>query len=328
MIKTFKKRDKAGMCCFIALLLLFSTSGSGHAMDKVFTIGVVNCVPILSRAVEGFKAGMTEQGYIEGKNVKYIFNGLIQNDQKTIEAEIRKLLSPDVDLLLSVGYEASLEVKKAVEGSDLPILVCFFRGPVESGLIKSFAHPGGNITGVAGMDRTAKALEWLKAINPGIKKVFLPYNPDDRVSAFSNSEIEEATSQLGIEVVFKKVHSVEETVTAIINLPKTVQAVFLVPSPTLNPGSRELCQAAISRGLTTGSSIALDEAVLATFTDDICAVGKETARLAHQIRLGAKPADLPFETSDIFLTVNLKTAEKIRLNIPDYILAQAKTIIR
>jgi putative tryptophan/tyrosine transport system substrate-binding protein len=328
MIKTSKKRDKAGMSCFIALLLLFSASGSGHAMNKVFTIGVVNWVPVLSRAVEGFKAGMTEQGYIEGKNVKYIYNGLIQNDQKTIKAEIRKLLSLDVDLLLSVGYEASLEVKKAVEGTDMPVLVCLFRGPVESGLIKSFAHPGGNITGVAGPDRTAKALEWLKIINPGIKKVFLPYNPDDRVSAFSISELEKAMSQIGIEILFKKAHSVEETVTAIQNLPKTVQAVFMISSPTLNAGSKELCQAAISKGLATGATIVLDEAILATFTDDTYAIGKQTARMAHQIKLGAKPADLPFETSEVFLIINLKTAEKIGLNIPDDVLAQAKKIIR
>jgi ABC-type uncharacterized transport system substrate-binding protein len=50
--------------------------------------------------------------------------------------------------------------------------------------------------------------------------------------------------------------------------------------------------------------------------------------MAHQIITGSKPADLPVETSEPHLTINLKTAEKLRLNIPDDVLMQAKTIIR
>jgi putative ABC transport system substrate-binding protein len=57
-------------------------------------------------------------------------------------------------------------------------------------------------------------------------------------------------------------------------------------------------------------------------------VGKQMARLAHRIRQGVKPADLPVETVELYLTLNLKTAEAIGLNIPDWLLRQADTIIR
>jgi len=316
------------MRMFLCLFIFFLQAVPGFAKDKVFTIGVVNCVSILSGAMDGFKSGMTELGHIEGKNVKYIDDGLLQNDQKIIETEIRKLISMDVDMLLSVGYETSLEAKKLVEGTEIPVLTCFFRAPVESGLIKSFTHPGGNITGVAGADRSAKALEWLKTIIPGVKNIFIPYNPNDRISGFSISELEKTASQIGIEIDLRKVHSVEEAVAAINSLPKTVQAVFMIPSPTLNLRSRELCEAAISKGLITGASIVLDEAVMATFSDDAYGVGKQTARLAHQVMLGIKPGDIPFERSEVYLTINLKIAERIGLNIPDSVLLQAKTIIR
>jgi len=324
MTRTFICIKTVGIFLYIFLL----QAAPGFAKDKVFTIGVISGVPILSGAIDGFKSGMTGLGYIEGKDVKYIDDGPLQNNQEVIETEIRKLISLDVDMIFSVGYETSLEAKKAVEGADIPVLVSFFRAPVESGLIKSFTHPGGNITGVAGMDRSAKALEWLKTIIPGFKKVFIPYNPNDTVSIFSVSELERKASQIGVEVDLRKINSVEEAVAAINTLPKTVQAVFLIPSPTLNPRSRELCEAAISKGLITGASIVLDGSVLATFSDDAYEVGKQTARLAHQIMLGIKPGEIPFERSDVYLTINIKTAERIGLNIPDSILLQAKKIIR
>jgi putative ABC transport system substrate-binding protein len=72
----------------------------------------------------------------------------------------------------------------------------------------------------------------------------------------------------------------------------------------------------------------LDEAVLMTFSADLFEAGKQTARLADQIRQGKKPSELPVETCDATLTVNLKTAKKLGLHIPDDILLSAKTIIR
>jgi putative ABC transport system substrate-binding protein len=323
-----KLMKRTGIVWGIMLFLLLTFAGTGQAMAKLFTIGVVNSVPVLSQALEGFKAGMAELGYVEGKDVKYIYHGLIEDNQKIIDAEIKDLLSRDIDMLLTVGNPAALRAKKAVEGTGMPVLVSSFHKPIESGLISSMPHPGGNITGVAGLDRASKALEWLKIIIPGLKKVYLPYNPDDAVSVVSISGLDKAAAKLGIELVLQKVHSVKEAVAAIESLPKDVKAIFRIPSPTLDPRNSELSQAAIKRGLPMGAVLQLDKEVLITLATDMYDIGKQTARLADQIRLGAKPADLPFETSDVFLTINLKTAEKIGLAIPYNVLAQAKTIIR
>jgi putative tryptophan/tyrosine transport system substrate-binding protein len=328
MTEIFKKCGKTNIIFLVTIFLLLTEVVAGDAVDRLFTIGIVNSVPVLSQTIEGFKAGMTELGYVEGKNVKYIFNGLLENNQKIIDAEIKNLLSQNIDMLLTVGNESALRAKKAVEGTGMPVLVSSFHRPVESGLIASMTRPGGNITGVAGLDRAAKALEWLKIIIPGLKKVYLPYNPDDAVSVISIAGLDKAASQMGIELVFQKVHSVEETVTAIKNLPKDIKAIFMIPSPTLNSRNSELSQAAIKRGLPMGANLSLNKEVLATFATDLFDIGKHTARLADQVRLGAKPADIPFETSDVYLTINLETAEKIGLTIPDDVLAQAKTIIR
>ena len=328
MHEKIKGMEKTGIVWTVVLCLLFMTFSGCKAREKIFTIGVVTEVSILSSTFEGFKTGMAELAYIEGKNVKYIYNGILKNDQRVVDAELKRLLSLDVDMLLTLGNNASLRAKEAVKGTDIPVLVSACVRPIESGLVESMSRPGDNITGVVVADSTAKALEWLKLITPGLKKVYLPYNPDDAVSIVSLIGLDDVASQLGIEFACQKVQSVEETVAAIKKLPKDVDAIFRIPSPTLDPRNSELSRAAIEKGLPMGARVSLDKDVLITFGADLYEIGRQTARLAHHIRAGVRPSDLPIEISEASLTINLKTAEKIGLEIPDNILLHAKTVIR
>ncbi len=327
-MKILKSRHKDVVSGLFTFLLLFGMAGPGKAMDKVFTIGVLNDVPILSDVLTGFKAGMTELGYVEGKNIRYLYKGPIEDDQKVIDAEIRRLLSQDIDIFLTLGINTTVLAKKAAEYPGIPVLMCPALMPVESGLIESMTHPGGNITGVAAADTAPKTLEWLKMVVPGLKKIYLPYNPDEEESILGLTGLDKVASQLGIELIHHRVHSVEEAVTAIMELPDDVKAVLRVPSPTLDARNCELTQAAIRRGIPVGARLQLDKDVLFTFASDLNDIGRQTARLAHQIRQGVKAGDLPVEMSEVFLIVNLKTAEKLGLYIPNDILAQAKIIIR
>ena len=96
----------------------------------------------------------------------------------------------------------------------------------------------------------------------------------------------------------------------------------------LDPRNNELSQAAIARGLPMGSTVPLDEAVLITLGADFFGMGTQGARLVHQVLQGTEPADLPVETGEFLIAINLKTAEEIGIDIPDEILEQADTVIR
>jgi len=318
---------KAGIIFCIAVICLFSAFGVNDALAKIFTIGIVNAVSNHIVTVDGFKAGMAELGYVEGKDVKYVDDGLI-NDVELIDDEISKLLSQDIDLLLAVANEPAIRAKKALGGTDIPVLAAACMKMIETGLVKNLKHPGGNITGVRVAETTSKALEWLVKIIPNARKIYLPYNPDEDVSVISLPELSKTASQLGVELVLHKIHTVEETIAAIECLPGDIDAIFRIPSQTLSPRNSELSLAAIKRGIPIGASLPQDEAVLVTFASDRFEIGRQTARLAHQIREGVKPSDLPVETAEAFLTINLKTAEKIGINIPYDILMQAKKIVR
>lgn len=328
MAEIIRRQIKTGIICAALLSLMIFDLAGCTTSKKIFTIGILVSVSSHSPAIEGFKNGLSELGYVEGTDVKYIYYGIVENNPETIDAEINRLISQDIDILLSLGNESALRARKATEGTGIPVLFTLVSRPVEYGLVKSLRQPGGNATGVTNIDSSTKALEFLKIIIPGLKKVYLPYNPDDDISLISITDADKAASQLGIELILQEVHSVEEAVECIKNLPKDVDAIFRVPSPTLDGKNSELSQAAIARGLPMASRVPLDKAVLMTYSDDPYIIGKQTARLAHELEQGIKPADLPVENSETFLTINLDTAGKIGLNIPDNILSQARIIIR
>jgi len=311
----------------IVSLLLTACGTSTTPAAKPYTIGIVSYVSVLEPVIKGFKEGMAELGYVEGENVTYIYNGVVEPDAEVIDTEIQNLLAKNVDLLFTVGNLTTSRAKQAVEGTDIPVVFGAVINPVGEGFVESIAHPGGNLTGVQGANNAAKAMEWLLKITPGLDKIYLPYNPDDAISMSLLPGLQETASVLGVELVLGEVQSVDEAAVAIESLPEDIDAILRVPTPSLYPNDA-LSQAAIKRGLPMGASLALDEAVLVTITGDLFGTGKQTARIAHSVIQGANSADLPVETSDFISTINLKTADAISLHISDDFLRQVDNIIR
>ena len=324
----FKEKGRKWILCAVAIVLALSVFTGCKTPTKALKIGVVGRFITDSVAFISFKSGMTDLGYAEGKDFKFIYEDVPELNDRSIDAGIKRLLEQDVDLLLVKENEVALRAKYLVEGTVTPVLFLGCPSPVESGLVQSLTHPGGNLTGVSFTGNIIlKTIELLLTVKPDAKKVWLPYNPDDIIPIPDLSELEKTSSQLGIELAIHVIRSVEETVAAIEDLPEDIDAIFLIPSATLRESS-DLSQAAISRGIPTVSSIQSDKAVLISFENDSFDAGKKAARLAQQIFQGVRPADLPVETAEVVLTVNLGTAEKIGVAMPDSVLVQAKTIIR
>jgi len=311
----------------VLAMLVLAACGSGMGQPKTYTIGIVHNAPILAPVIEGFKTGMADLGYVEGENVIYIDNGVTEADPQALDAEIENLLAQDVDLLFPVGNPAAVQAKQAVAGTDMPVVFGAVTDPIGAGLVEGIAQPGGNLTGTQTGTEFAAALGWLVKLTPGADKVYLPYNPDDPLAMVGMAILEGAPEKLGIEVVRDEVGSADEAAAAIESLPEDIDGVFLLPSPTLTINSDEIVQAAVNRNLPIGSPVPL-EGALFFLGADLFDVGKQTARIADQVFKGLKPADLPVETAEFYLTINLKTAEAIGLDISDDLLRQANEVIR
>jgi putative tryptophan/tyrosine transport system substrate-binding protein len=307
-------------------LLLMACGGAPKS--KTYTIGVVAETPVVAPTLESFKANMAKLGYVENKDITYTYHGPLGSNAEAISGEIKNLLAQKVDLLLVVSLLPAQQAKLAVAGTNTPVIFAPAHAVIENGLVKSISHPGGNLTGIQAGNEIPKALEWLVKITPHTKKIYVPYNPADGISVAMLPIVDQIASQLKVDLVHGEVKSVEEAVAEIERLPADINAILRILSPTLDLRNSELSEAAIKRRLPMGGFVRLDEAMLLTMAIDHVEMGKQAARLSHQILRGTNPADLPVEMAEVYFTVNLKTARAIGLDIPDEILRRAAKVIR
>lgn len=315
------------MLCVAVLFLVCFENARAHS--KTLTIGIAADDSTFSEDIVCFKSGMVELGYIEGKNIRYISYGFVKIGPETDPPEIQKVLADKPDLLLAIGNFSALWAKKASEKNGIPCLFSMISSnPVHEGIVESLSFPEGNMTGIRIPDVIPKALEWLVASVPGTRRIFLPYNPDDEISALALEAVYKAASQMGVELVARKISSAEEAVTAIEALPEGIDAIFAIPSLNTNKENEALNRAAIERRLPMGSAHDMGDEILINFSPDPIQLGKQAARLANKIFRGTNPADLPVETPEVVLTINLEVAERIGLQIPNAVLVNANKIIR
>src|SRR5580765_1185698 len=100
------------------------------AGPKTYTIGVVSYNPILVPVLDGFKTKMTALGYVEGRNVTYLHQGLLQPDPQVIKREVERLTHQRIDLLLTLGTEPTLAARKVTAGTTIPVLFAPTLDPV------------------------------------------------------------------------------------------------------------------------------------------------------------------------------------------------------
>jgi len=319
------------LLCFIVLLsTVFIFSCTGCNKTKIFVIGIVNVNPGLKSVVDGFKSGLAKSGFVEGENVRYVHKNP-QDSTDQIDAALKDLLTQKADLLLTITTHATQRARLAVRGSKIPVVFAPVFSPVESGLVNSLVRPGGNLTGIQVGGNIAKALEWHKAFFPKSKRILVPCKceEENRVQEQSFSELRNAASKFGIELVVAEFQTLNDLKAIMADIPKDIDSIWLLNSPFAVSRIEIFTEAAIKckLPLSTGTSQSR-VGVLMSYGQNAFRTGEQASRLAHKILDGAPPSDLPVETSDFYLTINLKTARAIGIKVPDTLLQQADSIVR
>jgi len=176
---------------------------------------------------------------------------------------------------------------------------------------------------------TPKALEWLLAVAPGVKRLFVPYCSTNDAAILSLRDLQQGAAKLNIEPLIADVHTLPDLQQAMAAMPAGVDAIWLLNSHFLVSHVSLFVDAAIKRKLPLASGTGQFKAgVPISYGQDHYRTGMQAASLADKILKGIPVADLPVESADFVLAFNLKTAAAIGLHIPDEALRQADFIIR
>jgi putative tryptophan/tyrosine transport system substrate-binding protein len=274
---------------------------------------------------DAFRLKLQDLGYAEGKNL-WIDLRRAEGDPAKLPILASELVSLSPDVIVGGGSAPTAALQRATVS--IPIVMSSVGDPIGNGFIKSFARPGGNITGVANLSRdlTGKSLELLHAVVPNAKRIaVLMLTPAHEAML---KEAYPGAGALGLTII--PIWAVtpadfEDAITAMHN--ENCDALVVLADPRI---SRKLVELAAQWNLPTIYSVTgfVEMGGLLSYSPNNIERQQQAAIYVDKILRGANPADLPVEQpTRLELQVNLKTAKALGLTIPDSILGRADEVI-
>ena len=311
----------------ILLVATLLTACHYQPSNNKYVVGIINPNPNLESVVDGFRETLSGMAQRDGKEVIYIQPPYSRLSD--IDRAINEIKEQNIDLILTSTSPAAIRAKELLKGSDIPIVFAPIYDPIRIGLVDKLVGHGGNITGVKNGGSNPKALEWLLTIAPNIKRILVPFSDKASAEKFSLSDLQQAANKIGVELVIAKVDTRDDLKHVLEHLPKKIDALWLLHSTFLVPNSDLYIASAIKHKIPVSSGTSQPEAgVMVSYGQNHEKTGRQAGRLAYQILTGVPPADLPIETADFFLGINLVTAKAAGVHIPYEVLLQAQEIIR
>jgi putative ABC transport system substrate-binding protein len=290
-------------------------------------VGVLSAIG-QDRLIAAARQGLTQSGFIEGKNVAFEER---DGQSDRLRALADELVARRVAVIVANSTAAALAAKAAT--TTIPIVFTLGSDPVQAGLVASFNRPGGNITGVTFISNiiVAKRLELLHEILPKATTIAMLVNPNNANADLEVKETEAAAKALGLKLSVIRAGTEREIDAAFESVVQQhVIALFVVSDSYFGVRRGQILALATRHGIAT--SFAFSEYVAAgglmSYGTDNSNSGRQAGIYVARILKGEKPADLPVMQPTRFeLVLNLNTAKALRIEIPAKVLALADNVI-
>jgi putative ABC transport system substrate-binding protein len=279
--------------------------------------------------VTGFRNGLKEAGFVEGKNVAVEYRSA--NDQlDRLPLLVTDLISQQVAVIVA-NTNAALAAK--AQTTTVPIVFLSGSDPVRERLVASLNRPGGNVTGVAFLTGQlgAKRLELLRELVPTATTIAMLTNSNIPEHVAERQDVEAAARAIGQQIIILDVNSDQEIETAFATFVQRRPGALLCGAGAFLNSRRDRVVALAAR-YALPTIYVLREFVsaggLMSYGTSITEAYRQAGIYAGRILKGERPSDLPVIQSTKFeLLINLKTAKTLDLAIPAKLLALADEVI-
>ncbi|RMC41905.1 MULTISPECIES: ABC transporter substrate-binding protein [unclassified Lactobacillus] len=299
------------------LLLLGGCSKKAHNHSQIKHVGVLQVVqhPSLDKAYKGFKKGLKEGGYTEGKNLKIDYQNA-QNSQDNLKSMSEKLINDKSDLILGIATPAAQSIANATE--DIPTVVTAVTDLKAAKLVNSNSKPGRNVTGTTDMVSIDKQIELLLSIVPKAKTIGVMYNAGESNSKIQADLAIAALKKAGVKVLVKTANTTNDVQQVTETLANKVQGIYVPTDNTFASAASIIGKVVKEKKipLVAGSTDQIKHGGLASIGIDYEELGKQTGKMAAKILDGkAKPSDMPVEKANqLNLVVNKEMAKALGIN--------------
>ena len=279
--------------------------------------------------LDAFRETLSALGWTDGSNIAIVERSAGERTEQ-LPGIIEKLIASGIAVLVTVGSPATLAASRA--SADTPIVLVGVDDPVGLGAVESLEQPGGNITGfsLSSTELIARRLRLLQELVPGLRRLAVIVRADPGLEQ-KLQDIRRNAAEIGIEPLMLEAATGTALRLSFARLRAERSEALYVASGPLGPVKRaQLIALAFEARLPAIYSFRVFplEGGLMSFSADYGDLFRRAAGYVAKILTGTKPVDLPIEPPRKFaLTINLKTAGALGLEIPSAILARADEVI-
>ena len=281
--------------------------------------------------VAAFRRGLGEAGLTEGQKASVEYRWALGEYGK-LPMLATELVRRRIDVLAAVGGEPAVLAAKAAT-STIPIVAVFVGDPVESGLVASLSRPGGNVTGISGINGTleAKRLGLLHELVQRATTLGLLLNPDFPAATRQLKDMQEAARSIGVQLQIFNARTDPEINAAFETVAKQHIRGLVVAADTLFVTHRDRLVALAARHAVPAIYSLREFAALGglmSYGIDLQDMYRNVGLYVGGILKGIKPADLPvMQPTKFEMVINRKTARELDLPVPATLLALADEVI-
>jgi len=307
-------------------------AGPVAGQDRPKIIGVLS--PYSSAeyepARELFSRSMLDLHYVSGKHFSMV-ERLADGQNERLRGLAEELVKLKVDLILAWTTNAAAAARDVT--SSIPVVFFDVSDPVRAGFVESLGRPGRNMTGVSNFsgDLSAKRLELLKQMIPGLKRVAALMNPTNPYASGQIERIQRPAEQLGLLALPIFAGAPEELEPAFRKMTQQhAEAVLVAPDAYYWSQRNRIGPLALSFRMPSMFAFAefVDAGGLMSYGVDAREGVSRAASYVTKILMGARPADLPVEQpTKVDMVINRTTAEALALSVPKMLLLQAAKVV-
>ncbi|MEJ8823739.1 ABC transporter substrate-binding protein [Variovorax humicola] len=327
--------DRRG--CFVATLVVIALGvplvGASQSEEQIRRIGFLagGARPPDGAVPAALRNAIDAAGSADGRRIVYE-GRWSQGHPEMLPGLAAELIALKVDAIVTVGGPPAAAAKQAAK--TVPVVVINAGDVVETGLVASLGHPGGNVTGIddPAAVLSAKRLEFVKELVPRAQRVAVLWNARDRAMTLRFHAIEKAAEVLGVTIDPLPVREPDDfnVALAAMNRTRPDALMMITDSLTILNRQRVIDYAAMQRIPAVYEYAAEVRAGgLLSYGADAAENMALAADYVYRIIKGAKPADLPVTQPNRFhLTINMGTARTLGLAFPQSLLLRADEIVQ
>lgn len=309
----------------LALGMLTATPSFADEIKFVAVTAIVEH-PALDAVRDGVKTELKAAGYVEGKNLKFIYQSA-QGNVATAAQIARKYVGDQPDVIVAIATPSAQAVVAATKS--IPVVYSAITDPVAAKLVKSWQASGTNVTGVSDISPLEKHIDLIKQVVPNAKRIGVIYSPGEANSVSILTAMKKAATDAGMTVVEAAAARTVDVPTAAQSLVGKVDVIYTPTDNNVVSAFESIVKVAQQAKLpiVAADTATVERGAVAALGLNYSDIGRQTGKLVVRILKGEKAGSIASQTSTNFeLVVNPDAAKLQGVTLSDALLKTAKVV--